>query len=151
MQMIEPVTNRIPLFSFHLSRCSMIVHVEYRCPECDKVFNCPANLASHRRWHKPKPIANGTTNPTTNNNNNNSINTSATNTMAAEENNNKLETSSDAAAAQLGGGSYTCEFCCKSFKRPNSLRKHIIQVSYKPTRNTFRFSIHYFLPSQIRT
>lgn len=25
-----------------------------RCPECDKTFNCPANLASHRRWHKPQ-------------------------------------------------------------------------------------------------
>lgn len=21
-----------------------------------KVFNCPANLASHRRWHKPRPV-----------------------------------------------------------------------------------------------
>ncbi|KAF5395167.1 hypothetical protein PHET_06689 [Paragonimus heterotremus] len=37
-------------------RCPCIAHTDYRCPECEKVFNCPANLASHRRWHKPKSI-----------------------------------------------------------------------------------------------
>ena len=24
-----------------------------RCSICGKSFNCPANLASHKRWHKP--------------------------------------------------------------------------------------------------
>lgn len=42
------------VFGLARHQCACIILLEYRCPECSKLFNCPANLASHRRWHRPK-------------------------------------------------------------------------------------------------
>jgi hypothetical protein len=78
-------------------RCSRIVHVEYRCPECDKVFNCPANLASHRRWHRPRP---GT-------------------------HQHQLDLVKRDAADGGEDPQYPCPACQKRFRRQAYLRKHL--------------------------
>ena len=85
----------------------MIVNVEYRCPECEKVFNCPANLASHRRWHKPKDGSHGTSKRR-------QIQTDLREPQSASEEEEEGE-------ADLG-----CEECGRRFRKMPSLRKHLL-------------------------
>lgn len=77
-------------------RCSCIVLLEYRCPECGKRFNCPANLASHRRWHKPKD----------------EVMKKSNDSEAGENDENAVQ--------------YPCNLCGKFFKRQAYLRKHLV-------------------------
>ncbi|XP_029141753.1 insulinoma-associated protein 2 [Protobothrops mucrosquamatus] len=106
-------------------RCSRIVRVEYRCPECHKIFSCPANLASHRRWHKPRPTTSA--GPTRDKEN-----------SRGEAGRDQHHGSADSSccrdqpaprASQLGPGSeatvYFCPYCHKSFRRQAYLRKHL--------------------------
>uniref|UniRef100_A0A3B4AA95 C2H2-type domain-containing protein n=1 Tax=Periophthalmus magnuspinnatus TaxID=409849 RepID=A0A3B4AA95_9GOBI len=89
-------------FSLAQHKCSRIVRVEYRCPECDKMFSCPANLASHRRWHKPRAAATGAS---------------------------ALDRDTPSPGLSESGsedGAYDCQFCGKRFKRQAYLRKHIM-------------------------
>ncbi|KAK6488401.1 insulinoma-associated protein 1b [Huso huso] len=92
-------------FSLAQHKCSRIVRVEYRCPECDKVFSCPANLASHRRWHKPRP-QNPTTIPTA---------------LSGKPDSAKVPSESGSE-----DGLYDCNQCGKRFKRQAYLRKHLL-------------------------
>lgn len=93
-------------FALAQHRCSRIVHVDYRCPECDKVFNCPANLASHRRWHKPRGV--------TKNSFSSGLNIDKKTSQEEQEN----STSDDDIP-------FSCHLCNKRFKRQAYLRKHM--------------------------
>uniref|UniRef100_A0A8D0GHE2 INSM transcriptional repressor 1 n=1 Tax=Sphenodon punctatus TaxID=8508 RepID=A0A8D0GHE2_SPHPU len=89
-------------FALAQHKCSRIVRVEYRCPECDKLFSCPANLASHRRWHKPRPKP-----------------------EAAER-----DTPSPPEPPE--GPLFECPRCAKRFRRQAALRKHLPAASGPP-------------------
>uniref|UniRef100_A0A4W3K2F5 Insulinoma-associated 1b n=1 Tax=Callorhinchus milii TaxID=7868 RepID=A0A4W3K2F5_CALMI len=103
-------------FSLAQHKCSRIVRVEYRCPECDKVFSCPANLASHRRWHKPRT-------------------STSTKALAGDPKEIRRESAADrdtpspgSALSESGSedGLYECYQCGKKFKRQAYLRKHLV-------------------------
>lgn len=118
-------------FKLAQHRCSRIVHVEYRCPECEKVFSCPANLASHRRWHKPRPVNNNKTNyqpPILPAKPDQAIINNDINKMTQNvENGNVLSmTVGDLRASPSIDGQYECETCGKKFRRQAYLRKHVL-------------------------
>uniref|UniRef100_A0A8C4RHR6 Insulinoma-associated protein 1a-like n=1 Tax=Erpetoichthys calabaricus TaxID=27687 RepID=A0A8C4RHR6_ERPCA len=97
-------------------KCSRIVRVEYRCTECDKVFSCPANLASHRRWHKPRGAQTDADRQTLDN-----ITPALVNKV--RETNSPSPHSSDAGSDEESY--FDCPLCCKKFRRQAYLRKHL--------------------------
>ncbi|XP_029352649.1 insulinoma-associated protein 1a [Echeneis naucrates] len=110
-------------FALAQHKCSRIVRVEYRCPECDKVFSCPANLASHRRWHKPKPQsgASGAQSADTDK-------VAASGKPAPDEAKDSSDRDTPSPGPSESGseeGLYDCSHCGKKFKRQAYLRKHL--------------------------
>lgn len=97
-------------FGLARHRCACIVLLEYRCPECGKQFNCPANLASHRRWHKPRKEAAG----------------------SKKENRNTINQVQAVPEKKLPEESFDCGECGKKFKRAAYLRKHQLTHQKKP-------------------
>ncbi|KAJ8337972.1 hypothetical protein SKAU_G00369380 [Synaphobranchus kaupii] len=104
-------------------KCSRIVRVEYRCTECDKVFSCPANLASHRRWHKPRSAH-------TNGSSMESEDTpSIPLPVVQDQSVNSIEASTPSPQLSDPGSeeemTFDCPQCCKKFRRQAYLRKHL--------------------------
>ncbi|XP_029281290.1 insulinoma-associated protein 1a [Cottoperca gobio] len=111
-------------------KCSRIVRVEYRCPECDKVFSCPANLASHRRWHKPKPQSGP---PAVQHLE--SDKAAASGKTAPDEAKDSSDRDTPSPGPSESGseeGLYDCNHCGKKFKRQAYLRKHLASQHGSP-------------------
>ncbi|KAM3603228.1 uncharacterized protein V6R79_018890 [Siganus canaliculatus] len=114
-------------FALAQHKCSRIVRVEYRCPECDKVFSCPANLASHRRWHKPKPQSGAP--------NAEGDKAAASGKTAPDEAKDSSDRDTPSPGPSESGseeGLYDCNHCGKKFKRQAYLRKHLASQHGSP-------------------
>lgn len=118
------------VFGLARHRCSCIVLLDYKCPECGKRFNCPANLASHRRWHKPRPT-----------DGNGGGSKKAKVAAAAQKSADDVvsvkvkfevdvENTKDVVAAVAADAMHSCAECGKTFKRQAYLRKH--QLTHRP-------------------
>ncbi|XP_037605999.1 insulinoma-associated protein 1a [Sebastes umbrosus] len=114
-------------FSLAQHKCSRIVRVEYRCPECDKVFSCPANLASHRRWHKPKPQSAAAASAQ-------HLETASGKTAPDEAKDSSDRDTPSPGPSESGSeeGLYDCNHCGKKFKRQAYLRKHLASQHGSP-------------------
>ncbi|XP_055907748.1 zinc finger protein 91 [Eupeodes corollae] len=129
-------------FQLAQHRCPRIVHIEYKCSECEKVFNCPANLASHRRWHKPKTEAMGSSHQYRK--------------RISVEGETVKRTDGEESTSE---GIFNCNQCGKSFRRQAYLKKHLASHqmleelkaidSYKQTNNAFPHSASNFTFHQV--
>ncbi|XP_030648780.1 insulinoma-associated protein 1b-like [Chanos chanos] len=103
-------------------KCSRIVRIEYRCTECDKTFSCPANLASHRRWHKPKGTQGDTASPQQDDRLQPQAHFPSPSSVARSETGTLSPQSDSCSDEEM---SFSCPQCSKKFRRQAYLRKHL--------------------------
>lgn len=74
-----------------------------KCFIFSKVFNCPANLASHRRWHKPKGS--------------NLLNSPSTTNKIRQSTMDDSLLEKESLSEDIFEGIFSCTHCGKTFRR----------------------------------